>query len=125
MQRIHGLVIRANVALPGIAPADAPSADVVLDLAERLADPVPTRIRYRSGGANDVTARVEIAEDARGGTTFRYGDGTAVDVDLRSHPARIRASILTALPRRQNMITTRGGCSLALTASSTKTSLAP
>ena len=93
MQRIHGLVIRANVALPGIAPADAPSADVVLDLAERLADPVPTRIRYRSGGANDVTARVEIAEDARGCTTFRYGDGTAVDVDLRSHPARIRASI--------------------------------
>jgi hypothetical protein len=93
VQRIHGLTIRADAALPGIAPADAPSADVELELADRLADPVPTRIRYRSGEADDVTARVEIVEDARGCTAFRYGDGTAIDVDLRTRPARIRAAI--------------------------------
>jgi hypothetical protein len=93
VQRIHGLTIRADGPLPGIAPAPAPAADVELELTDRLADPVPTRIRYRSSDAGDVAARVEIADDARGCTTFRYGDGTAFDVDLRCRPARIRAAI--------------------------------
>ena len=95
MQRIHGLTIQADVALPGIAPvrAPVPVPDVVLELVERLPAPVVARTRYRSGTADDVTTRVTIDDDARGITQFRYGDGTAIDVDLRSHPARIRAAI--------------------------------
>ena len=93
MQRIHGLTILADVALPGIAPAHASVPDVVLELVERLPAPVATRTRYRSGTADDVTTRVAIDDDARGFTAFRYGDGTAIDVDLRSRPARIRAAI--------------------------------
>jgi hypothetical protein len=93
VQRIHGLIIRADVALPGIAPAHAPRPDVVLELVERLGAPVPVRSRHRSGTADDVTTRVEIVDDVRGCTAFRYGDGTAVDVDLRRRPAHIRAAI--------------------------------
>ncbi|MFL5617819.1 MAG: hypothetical protein ACJ79A_05415 [Gemmatimonadaceae bacterium] len=93
MQRIHGLTIRADVALPGIASAHAPTPDAVLELVDRLAAPIPVRGRYRAGSADDVTTRVEVVDDARGCTTFRYGDGTAIDVDHRGRPARIRAAI--------------------------------
>ena len=95
MQRIHGLTIQADVALPGIAPVHTPALapDVVLELVEHLPAPVVAHTRYRSGTADDVTTRVAIDDDATGITTFRYGDGTAIDVDLRSHPARIRAAI--------------------------------
>jgi hypothetical protein len=93
VQRIHGLTIRADVTLPGIEPAHATTPDVVLELVERLSAPVPSRTRYRSGTADDVTTRVEIVDDARGFTAFRYGDGTAIDVDHGSRPARIRAAI--------------------------------
>src|SRR4029079_7094641 len=89
---IHGLTIRSDVALPGIASADEPP-DVLLELVDRLPAPLPTRTRSRAGSADDATARVEIADDARGCTTFRYGDGTAIDVDLRRHPALLRAAI--------------------------------
>lgn len=94
MQRIHGLTVRADVTLPGIARADAPEPDVVLELVDRLPAPVPTRTRYRAGNADDATTRVEIVDDdARGCTAFRYGDGTAIDVDLRGYPAHVRAAI--------------------------------
>jgi hypothetical protein len=93
VQRIHGLIIRADVSLPGIAPSRAAAPDVVLELVERLPAPVPSHIRYRSGVPDDVTTRVEIVDDVRGHTAFRYGDGTAMDLDLRTTPARIRAAI--------------------------------
>ena len=93
VQRIHGLTVRADVALPGIPSAHTSTPDVVLELVERLPAPVPSRTRYRSGCADDVTTRVEIVDDARGYTAFRYGDGTAFDVDLRTTPACIRAAI--------------------------------
>jgi hypothetical protein len=93
VQRIHGLTIRADVALPGIDSAPDSTPDVVLELVERLPAPAPSRIRYRSGAADDVTARVEIVDDARAFTAFRYGDGTAIDVFPDARPARIRAAI--------------------------------
>jgi hypothetical protein len=94
VQRIHGLTILADTALPGIASADPATPDIVLELVERLPAPVHGRTRYRAGSADDATTRVEIVDDdARGCTAFRYGDGAAVDVDLREHPARIRAAM--------------------------------
>ena len=93
MQRIHGLVIRGDVTLPGIAHAHASTPDVVLELVDALPAPVTARLRYRAGAADDVGARVEIVDDARGHVAFRYGDGTAIDVDHRARPARIRAAI--------------------------------
>ena len=93
MQRIHGLAIRAGVPLPGLAAAHTPCADVELELVERLGAPLPARIRYRAGAADDATARVEIVDDVRGHLAFRYGDGSAFDVDHRTRPARIRAAI--------------------------------
>jgi hypothetical protein len=95
VQRIHGLVIDAGVALPGLASAGAHAEpDVVLELRERLAVPAAMRIRYRAGSPSAaLESRVEIADDAHGCTTFRYGDGSAADVDLRGRPVRIRAAI--------------------------------
>jgi len=93
VQRIHGLVIRGDVTLPGIAHTDAAAPDVVLELADRLPTPIPTKLRYRAGAPEDIAARVEIVDDARGYVAFRYGDGTAVDVDHRTRPAHIRAAI--------------------------------
>jgi hypothetical protein len=94
VQRIHGLAIRADVALPGIASDDAPTPDVVLELVDRLPANGRTRARYRAGSADDAASRVEIVDDdARGCTAFRYGDGTAIDVEVREHPAHIRAAI--------------------------------
>ncbi len=93
MQRIHGLALRADVALPGIAPTNASEPDVAVELVERLPAPIPTNTRYRAGASDDVGARVEVVDDARGHTAFRYGDGTAFDVDHRARPARIRAAI--------------------------------
>ena len=93
MQRIHGLVIRGDVTLPGIAHTHASAPDVVLELVDELPAPVTARLRYRAGAADDVGARVEIVDDARGHVAFRYGDGTAIDVDHRARPARIRAAI--------------------------------
>jgi hypothetical protein len=93
VQRIHGLDIRADVTLPGIAPSPASSCDVELELVDRLPAPIPLRTRYCSGEPDDVTTRVEIVDDARGLTAFRYGDGTAIDVDHHARPARIRAAI--------------------------------
>jgi hypothetical protein len=66
---------------------------VVLELADRLAPPVPRRIRYRAGAPDAPSTRVEVADDASGIVTFRYGDGSAADVDLREQPVRIRAAI--------------------------------
>jgi hypothetical protein len=93
VQRIHGLVIRGDVTLPGIAHAHASAPDVVLEIVDELPAPVAARLRYRAGAADDVGARVEIVDDARGHVAFRYGDGTAIDVDDRLRPARIRAAI--------------------------------
>ena len=93
MQRIHGLVIRARVPLPGLAAAHAPRADVELELLDRLPAPLPARTRYHAGSAREAAARVEIVDDVRGHVAFRYGDGSAFDVDLRGRAARIRAAI--------------------------------
>lgn len=93
MQRIHGIVVHADVSLPGIAHAHASAPDAVLDLVDQLPAPIATLTRYRAGAPDDVGARVEIVDDARGYTAFRYGDGTAFDVDHRVRPARIRAAI--------------------------------
>lgn len=93
MQRIHGLTVRADVALPGIAPAPEAPPDVVVELVASLPAPLPASTRYRSGTADDVTTRVAIVDDVRGITAFRYGDGSAFDVDHRSRPVRIRAAI--------------------------------
>jgi hypothetical protein len=93
VQRIHGLVIRAGVALPGIAATTSSTPDVVLELHQRLPAPCPARVRYRAGAPGDADARVEITDDSGGHTAFRYGDGTAFDVDLRAHPARVHAAI--------------------------------
>jgi len=79
--------------LPGIALSRASTCDVELELAERLPAPIPLRTRYRTGEPDDVTTRVEIVDDARGLTAFRYGDGTAIDVEHHDRPARIRAAI--------------------------------
>jgi hypothetical protein len=91
--RIHGLAIQAGFALPGLAARDAGSPDVELELVDRLPPPVAARLRYRAGTADDPGSRVEIVDDASGRTSFRYGDGTAVDVVHLSRPARIRAAI--------------------------------
>ena len=93
MQRIHGLAIRADVPLPGLPTLRTGAPDVELQLVERLDAPIPARTRYRAGAADDTAARVEIVDDVRGHTAFRYGDGTAVDVDHSARPARIRAAI--------------------------------
>jgi hypothetical protein len=93
VQRIHGLVVRGDVTLPGIAQTHAAEPDVVLALVDRLPAPIATNTRYRAGAPDDVGARVEVVDDARGHTAFRYGDGTAFDVDHRARPARIRAAI--------------------------------
>jgi hypothetical protein len=93
VSRIHGLVIRAGVELPGLPPADAAVADVELEMVDELAPPPTARPRYRSGTADDPTSRVEIADTADGHTFFRYGDGTMFDVAHRSRPATIRAVV--------------------------------
>ena len=93
MQRIHGLVIRGDATLPGIAHTDAAEPDVVLELVDQLPAPIATKTRYRAGAPGDVGARVEVVDDARGHVAFRYGDGSAIDVDHRGRPARIRAAI--------------------------------
>ena len=93
MQRIHGLVIRADVTLPGIAHTHASEPDVVLELMDRLPSPIAASIRYRAGAPDDIGARVEVIDDVRGHTAFRYGDGTAIDVDHRARPAHVRAAI--------------------------------
>jgi hypothetical protein len=93
VQRIHGLVVRGDVTLPGIAHTHAAEPDVVLELVDRLPAPIATKIRYRAGASDDIGARVEVVDDARGHVAFRYGDGTAIDVDHRERPARIRAAI--------------------------------
>ena len=93
MQRIHGLFIRAGVPLPGLPAVHAARADVELELVDGLAAPFAVRTRFRAGAADDAAARVEIVDDARGDVAFRYGDGTAFDVDHAARPARIRAAI--------------------------------
>lgn len=94
MVRIHGLVIRADFALPGLpAAADASTPDVELELVDGLPAPTAVRLRHRAGAIDEPTALIEITDDANGLTSFRYGDGTAVDVDHRARPARIRAAI--------------------------------
>src|SRR5215208_2709814 len=93
VQRIHGLDVRADVSLPGIPDSPASACDVELEQVERLPAPTPLRVRYHSGKADDATTRVEIVDDARGLTVFRYGDDTAIDVEHHARPARIRAAI--------------------------------
>jgi hypothetical protein len=93
VQRIHGLAIRGDVTLPGIARTHVAEPDVVLELVEALPAPIIARLRYRAGAADDVGARVEIVDDVRGHVAFRYGDGSAIDVDHRARPALIRAAI--------------------------------
>ena len=65
----------------------------MLELVDALSSPVVSRVRYRAGAPADIGARVEIVDDARGHVAFRYGDGTAIDVDHRARPAHIRAAI--------------------------------
>jgi hypothetical protein len=93
VQRIHGLAILGDVTLPGIAHTHASAPDVVVELVDALPAPIVSRIRYRAGEPDDVGARVEVVDDARGYVAFRYGDGTAIDVDHYTRPARIRAAI--------------------------------
>jgi hypothetical protein len=93
VQRIHGIAVHADVILPGIARAQESEPDVVLELVDRLPAPIAASTRYRAGARNDVGARVEVVDDVRGHTAFRYGDGTAFDVDHRVRPARVRAAI--------------------------------
>lgn len=93
MVRIHGLLIKAGVALPGLPASDASTPDVELELVDALPLPSARRLRHRAGDADEPTARVEITDDATGLTSFRYGDGSAFDVDHGSRPARVRAVI--------------------------------
>lgn len=93
MKRIHGLVVRADVPLPGLSEASAERADVELELVDRIVAPADGRSRYRAGTAADPAARVEISDTSDGHTYFRYGDGTSFDVAHRERPARIRATI--------------------------------
>jgi len=93
VQRIHGLVVRSDVTLPGIAHTHAAEPDVVLELVDALSAPVVARVRYRAGSPGDIGTRVEIVDDTRGHVAFRYGDGTAIDVDHRTRPAQVRAAI--------------------------------
>ena len=93
MQRIHGLVIRGDVTLPGIAQTSAAEPDVVVELVDALPAPSVARTRYRAGAPDDRGARVEVVDDTRGHVAFRYGDGTGIDVEHRTRPARIRAAI--------------------------------
>jgi hypothetical protein len=90
---IHGLVIRAGVALPGLPPAQGEHADIELELVDHVAAPSAGRPRYRAGTPDDPGSRVEIADADDGHTFFRYGDGTAFDVAHRSRPAVVRAAI--------------------------------
>src|SRR5207342_2267683 len=87
------IAVLADVTLPGIAHTHAPAPDVVLELVDRLPTPIVAHTRYRAGAPDDVGARVEVVDDTRGYTAFRYGDGTAFDVEHRVRPARIRAAI--------------------------------
>ena len=91
--RIHGLRVAASVALPGLPPSSAATADVEVELVDRLPRPVAVRPRYRAGTAADPTSRVDITEGTDGRMHFRYGDGTALDVEHTSRPATIRAVI--------------------------------
>ena len=93
MVRIHGLAVRSNVSLPGLARTDALMADVELEVVEHLPAPRVMRTRFRAGSPHDTASRVEITDDASGCAAFRYGDGTAIDVDHHTKPARIRAVI--------------------------------
>lgn len=93
MQRIHGLVLRAAVTLPGLPSADTEGADVELELVGHLATPLAARPRYRSDTPGDPTSRVEIFDTADGHTFFRYGDGTMFEVAHHTRPATIRAAI--------------------------------
>ena len=93
MNRIHGLVIRAGVALPGLPHADAEVADVELEIVDRLTAALTGPSRYCSGTPADPTSRVEIGHTLSGSLFFRYGDGTAFDVEYRERSATIRAMI--------------------------------
>ncbi len=65
----------------------------MLELMDRLPSPIAAGIRYRAVEPDDAGARVEVIDDVRGHTAFRYGDGTAIDVDHRARPAHVRAAI--------------------------------
>jgi hypothetical protein len=93
VNRIHGLVIQASVALPGLRRADAECADIDLELVDHIAGPAVARHRYRSGTPDDPTSRVEIFDTGDGHTYFKYGDGTTFDVVHDGRPATIRAVI--------------------------------
>ena len=93
VNRIHGLVVRSGVALPGLPCVSAEVADVELDLVDEITAPSGARPRYRSGTANDPGSRVEISDIGEGRTLFRYGDGTSFDVAHGTRPASIRAAI--------------------------------
>lgn len=93
MVRIHGLAIESSVALPGLARADVTQPDVSFELVDRLPPRTAARVRCRAGSADDATSRVEITDDPSGLTTFRYGDGTVLEVAHLERPAPIRAVI--------------------------------
>lgn len=93
MNRIHGLAIRAGVALPGLQEVADQAPDVALELVDRVVAPADGTPRYRSGTPDDPTSRVEISDGADGHTYFRYGDGTTFDVAHREPPAIVRAAI--------------------------------
>ena len=93
VNRVHGLAVESDVALPGLARLVAESADVALELVPTLTPPSATRFRYRSGSPDDPGSRVEISDVADGRTFFRYGDGSAFDVAHGTRPAAIRAAI--------------------------------
>lgn len=96
MQRIHGLVIRCDERLPGLASASGAEPDVELTIARSIAaaDP-PTTLLYRSTPGIDASHSVEVVRDAGGQVCFRYSDGSSANVNLASHPVRIEAVIAT------------------------------
>ena len=84
MQRIHGFVISADVALPGLPTVEAAAPDVRLGLVDSLPAPqASAQVLYHVESADPADASVQVVRDADGRVCFRYGDGTAFDLDLQ------------------------------------------
>jgi hypothetical protein len=94
VQRIHGLVIDASVALPGIELVQSTQPDLIIRVVDHLAEPRPPfTVRYGVETTSSEAPGVRITSDAHGQIWFRYGDGTAFDVDLSSSPTAIAVVI--------------------------------
>jgi hypothetical protein len=94
MQRIHGLVVASSDQLPGIAAARDGEPDVAITFVEALRAPAESaRIIYLSSDEDSFDdPALEIARDDEC-TTYRYSDGTELDLYLDADPVRIDAVI--------------------------------